>query len=112
MDVEAAVSFEPVLNGLVFMCRVVIDNEVKIKVLSKGSVAKLTLFLRAQDDSVRSDGTQALEHGVKSAQLGFYVFEFLGRIVVVRQSCPDHERASLSSLVRAGRNTVRMRPEE
>ena len=33
MDVEAAVSFEPVLNDWVFMCRVVIDDEVKIKVL-------------------------------------------------------------------------------
>ena len=33
MDVEAAVSFEPVLNGWVFMRRVVIDNEVQIKLL-------------------------------------------------------------------------------
>ena len=33
MYVEAVVSFEPVLNGWVFMCRVVIDNEVEIKVL-------------------------------------------------------------------------------
>ena len=31
MDVEAAVSFEPVLNGWVFMCRIVIHNEVQIK---------------------------------------------------------------------------------
>jgi hypothetical protein len=32
MYVETAVSFEPVLNGRVFMCRVVIDNEVEIEV--------------------------------------------------------------------------------
>ena len=31
MDVEAAVSFKPVLNGWVFMRRIVIHNEVQIK---------------------------------------------------------------------------------
>ena len=31
MDVEATVSFEPVLNDWVFVRRVVIDNEVQIK---------------------------------------------------------------------------------
>ena len=40
MYVEAVVSFEPVLNGWVFMCRVVIDNKVEIKVLSKGSCSE------------------------------------------------------------------------
>ena len=33
MHVEATVSFEPVLNGWVFMRRIVIDNEVEIKFL-------------------------------------------------------------------------------
>ena len=31
MNVEATMSFEPALNGRVFMCRIVIDNEVRIK---------------------------------------------------------------------------------
>jgi hypothetical protein len=31
MQVKASVSLEPALNGRVFMCRVVIDNEVQIK---------------------------------------------------------------------------------
>lgn len=35
MQVEARVSFEPALNGRVFMSRIVIDDEVEIK-LPKG----------------------------------------------------------------------------
>ena len=43
MHVEAAVSFEPVLNGWVFMRGVVIDNEMEIKFLRGFPV---DLFLR------------------------------------------------------------------